>query len=238
MLEPGATFKAKYAGICAACRGSHLENIKVGDEMVWYSSQEVYHWDCRPTGMEPKPDELQQEGYLFIDLETGGLNEREDGIVQVALITTSNNLLIKQTWSSLILPPHHLGIGQKAIEVHGWTREKLKDAGALSEQEVMEDLLMLYMSFPDHRFAGYNCPFDLKFLDQGFKRCGINVTPWLMPPFDLLVDARKKLRNKTANHKLGTVAKHYGFNTDNAHDALCDLFLTVSAARFLQGEAA
>lgn len=234
MPEPGQSFRAKYLGVCAAgCDNS----INPGDFMVWYSPQELYHFDCRPRGKEElqQPEKLGQKGFLFTDTETGGLDHKGCALIQISAIATSPQLLIQAVYSSLIKPPPNLTITEKATQVHGHTRESLRKER--TEAVVIPEFLAWCEKYPEYRFAGYKCGFDLDFLVEAFKRSNIFTKPWLTPAYDLLDRAREKLGGRTQNHKLVTIAKHYGFTFDDkAHDATADIFRTVQVARCLENE--
>lgn len=213
------------------------EPTKVGDFIAYVSNYEIYHFDCRPTYGEVDESALQQDGYLFIDLETGGLSPDKSAIVQIAVIATDNNFLVKDTWSSLIKPLPGQELGDRSIEVHGLTAERLKNER--DETEVIPEFIAWCEQYPNHRFAGQNCPFDDGFIRKCCKRLKIK---WekvcLFPAYDTLTIARRKLQDAVPNHQLSTLAGHFGFSADSAHDAMCDLFLTVQVGRALQGVAA
>ncbi|HEY9678697.1 MAG TPA: 3'-5' exonuclease [Drouetiella sp.] len=222
-------FRSKYPGTCANCR----EGYAIDDYIAYVSTKEVYHFDCRPTAGEQDPDKFVQDGYLFTDTETGGTEKQSCALIQVAVIVTDNNFLIKDFWDGLICPPKNLVITERATEIHGWTREML--ANERPEAEVIEEYLGFCRQFPNHRIAGQNVSYDLGMLEAAYERNRISAAgAYLQPAYDTLDIARRKLQKKTANHKLGTLAAYFGFNADAAHDALCDLFLNVQVARQLE----
>lgn len=230
IMTGSKTIYAKFMGTCRAC----TEPIEAGALCEFYGKGEIYHFDCRPSGEHGKKqaEGLKQKGYLFIDLETGGITAKTDGIVQIGAIATSQNFLLQSKFQTLVNPPANLILSERAREVHGYTREMLADAPI--EYEALSNLIDWCNQFPEYRFAGYNCAFDLDFLNQGFERNGMSKDHYLLPAFDLLGEAIRKLRGKTANHKLVTVCDYFKIEKKKAHDAVADIFMTVQVARELK----
>lgn len=229
----GKKMNAQYGGTCAQCRRS----IVPGDEIEFVRSDEIYHYRCRPAFHKSPSDprSLGQQGFLFVDLETGGLDEVGCAIVQIAAIATTNNLVILDHFKTYVRPQMNLTITEKATEVHGMTRELL--AGAPSEEVALQKFATWANKFSGFRFAGYNCPFDLRFLAEFFFRNQFDEKLWLTPPFDVLDLAKEKLRGVTVNQKLVTVAEFFKLPNEGAHDALFDLFMTVQVTRELDSYA-
>ncbi|GEM_PF-610024 len=230
IMTGSRTINAKYPGTCRGCG----EGIAANSSCEFYGKGEIYHYDCRPMGANGTAEAaaLKQDGYLFIDLETGGINERTDAIVQIGALATSPNFLLRGKFQTLVSPPENLVMSEGARKVHGYTREMLSSAPI--EYEALANLLTWCEQFPNYRFSGYNCDFDLKFLNEGFDRCAMTPNHYLTPAFDLLNEARRKLGSKTANHKLVTVCEHLGIVKTKAHDALADIYMTVQVARGLR----
>lgn len=219
------TFKSKYTNTCTTCG----KRIEIGEMIAFVSSKQIYHFNCQP-GIENLYNETDEDGYMFVDLETGGLDPKNCAIVQIAAIATDKNFLIHDSWSRLIRPGQFQTIGERSIEIHGLTRERLKNEEY--EAVVLPEFLSFCRLFPNHRFAGYNCPFDLKFLEAAYDRNHLDGNAYLLPAHDLLTRARAKLaKADLPNHQLSTIAEHFGFSASAAHDALADLYLTVQIAR-------
>lgn len=220
---------SKYPGRCRHCQLS----IAVGDEILFVDSKEVYHYECRPSAyIVPKdPRVLGQDGLLFVDLETGGLDTENCAVCQLAGIATSNNFVIQDSFNIKIYPGR-LAISERATEVHGMTKETL--ANEPSEARALLEFANWAAQFKNYRFAGYKCDFDLKFLYAMYQRQGFTDRLYELPPFDVLPIAQTKLNRLTVNHKLVTVANYFEIKSAGAHNALNDLYMTVQAARALE----
>lgn len=172
----------------------------------------------------------QSPGYFFLDLETGGLKPHLHPILQVAAIRTDMQFNIQASFRTYIKPAPGLEITEEALRTNGLDPRIL--ANAPDERLVGTALYHFIAMVPGCRFAGYRCEFDLGFLDEWRKRIGVDAWAYGLPWFDLLPEARKKLP-RLMNHKLVTVAEHYGFDTGGAHDAAKDILMTVQIARQL-----
>lgn len=172
---------------------------------------------------------------LWFDTETTGLDPISCGIIQLAGIIEMDGV-IKQTFNYFMSPLPGDKIFDEALSVHGYDKEQiLKFVNPHSTKQVFCDLLSVHCNKFDRndKFypAGYNCRFDIEFLSNWFNKQGdkylgsfVDRRMWLDPlaMVNLLsLDGKLKL----VNHKLETVAKHFGVEL-NAHDALSDIKAT------------
>lgn len=173
-------------------------------------------------------------GYLWIDTETGGLDPVKDAVVQLAAVVTDDDLRIRAYFMSYIKPPDYLNLGEVAVNIHGISRDAVKDAPA--EGTVMRSLEKLVHGFKDTlTFAGFSCKFDMDFVSQMEIRSNIKVG-YQIPAYDVLEIARTKLH--LPSYKLVHVREHYKMATAGAHDAGRDISDTIRIARKLREEVA
>lgn len=170
-------------------------------------------------------------GYLFLDLETGGLDQDKHAIVQVAAIRTDVDLNIRGSFRSYIKPAEGLTITERATETHGLTAEMLRDEP--SEWEIAQALQSFVLTGKNLAFAGFNCQFDFKFLEAWRKRHGLAPWPFAKPWLDIMLTAEREL-GLHKWPKLTEVAERFGINTKGAHDAAADILMTVQVARALR----
>lgn len=89
----------------------------------------------------------------------------------------------------------------------------------LRDQELIDQVLPRFFDFiADDVVVSYNIPFDMGFLQAEAGRLSAQVRN---VPFCALQIARKRLPS-LSNHKLKTVAAHFGLNSDQNHHALDD----------------
>lgn len=176
--------------------------------------------------------ETISKGYLFTDLETGGLEPTQNPIVQLAAIMTDSDLNIRSMYTSFVNPRQDQIITQESIDTHHLTREKLESAP--SANQVYNSFFWFAHSYDAPLiFAGYKCFFDYQFLEHLRIECGTLSAPYVTPWLDILRIARREL-NLPDGHKLTTVAQHLGCFVDGAHDALADIYMTLKIARILR----
>lgn len=103
------------------------------------------------------------DGVTYLDVETTGLYPTLDKVVQVSVANGDKKL-------TLLLNPQQV-IPQEAINVHGITNE------AVSNQPTFKDVHQSLMPFFDTNICkyicGYNVPFDFKFIQMEFSKCGL-----------------------------------------------------------------
>lgn len=148
--------------------------------------------------------------YIFIDIETTGLDAYTDDIIEIAtLYISENDEQLK--WSTLIKTDKPI---PKNIEnLTGITQELCKNG--ISLEEALKHFKSLIQ---DKIIVAYNCSFDMIFLEEAFDKLSIEM------PFnktkDALNTAKKALQ--LSNYNLETVAEHFGIDITGHHRALVD----------------
>jgi len=167
----------------------------------------------------------------WTDVETGGLDAVENGLLQVAII------IGKDKFVEYIKPPTSLLIEDEALAVNGITRERI--AKFTPEAEVFKNLLKFLDRHVDRfdktdklQFNGYNSNFDAGFIQELFKRNGNNYYGAYFSYYDVDTFALVKILlaegriQKGENLKLGTMCKQFGIIIENEHDAFDDIKAT------------
>ncbi|MFI9718955.1 DEDDh family exonuclease [Streptomyces sp. NPDC052396] len=149
------------------------------------------------------------EGYAVVDVETTGL-ARDDRIVSAAVYQLDVHGRVEDSWYTLVNPERDPG----PVWIHGLTSEVLADAPLF--KEVAAD-------FAD-RLAGrvlvaHNAAFDWSMIAREYARAGIEA-----PVRQRLctIALSKELGLPLPNHKLESLAAHYGVVQQRAHHALDD----------------
>lgn len=160
---------------------------------------------------------------LAIDIETTGLDWRNDRIVEVAAVW------IEPGGRPAIHPVHEIinpgiEIPTAASDIHGITTERARAEGAEPDRalERVADLIHAAVRHGDPVVA-YNAKFDIPFLLTEFAR---HSAPLFGLPlvFDPLVVDKAMDRYRRGSRKLIDVARHYGVELaeEDAHGALAD----------------
>ncbi|MBM9505690.1 DEDDh family exonuclease [Actinacidiphila acididurans] len=149
------------------------------------------------------------EGYAVVDVETTGLG-RDDRIVSAAVYRLDARGEVQDHWYSPVNPQRDPG----PVWIHGLTGTMLADAPLFPE--IAAELA--------DRLAGrvlvaHNAVFDWSMLAREFARAG--TTAAVQHRLCTIV-LTKALGLPLANHKLETLAAHYGVVQRRAHHALDD----------------
>lgn len=149
--------------------------------------------------------------YVVLDLETTGLNYKQDEIIEIAAIKCAGDEII--SFNELVKPKSN--VPTNITRLTGITDEMLQDAASI------ESVLPNFLDFIGTcKLVGHNIKtFDILFLNQACQKLGLpNVKNRIT---DTLPLARKTLSG-LANYRLSTICEHYGIDASGAHRALED----------------
>lgn len=174
--------------------------------------------------------------FLWTDVETTGLSEKKQDIIQLACIPVIDGVEQKP-FNEFCQPTNYNTIEQEALDIHGITIEQLKTFQTLDQ---MLDKFVTYVQSFGVKFtiAGYNVPFDKRFLSASFGKA--NRTSDFFKMFTINVhctfrrakDVKTKIASKSL--KLSALAELYGIDI-NAHDALSDIQATIEIDKIMSG---
>ena len=156
------------------------------------------------------------------DVETTGLNSKEDSIIQLAAIKFHKNsfkVVDSKCW--YIKPAHAYTISPQAQEVHGLTKEFI-DANGVYFKDIAQEFFSM---IEDADLLTYNGnSFDIKFLNEECKRWNLTLPIAGKKFYDAFsMECRFSPRN------LSEVYKRYtGEEILDAHDALGDVRATIA----------
>lgn len=152
------------------------------------------------------------EDYVVFDLETTGINQERDAIIEISAIKVCKNRVVEE-FSTLVNPGRH--IPYSATAVNGITDEMVKDAPEIGK--AIADFLNFV---GDHILVGHNIhTFDMNFAyDAAWNELGKELHNDYI---DTLYLARRYLP-ELSHHRLTDVSAHFCIETKGAHRALCD----------------
>lgn len=159
-------------------------------------------------------DQLKNQ-FIAFDVETTGLSEKSDRIIEIGATVFINGIPTK-TFESLVNP--QILIPASATQVSHITNDMV--ANAPNELEACQR----FAEFVGDAFAektilcAHNAQFDIGFLKQALQRSGINAN---IKYIDTLIESKKTLKNLT-NYKLQTIATHFSLSNKNEHRADSD----------------
>lgn len=157
----------------------------------------------------PSWPEAYPDGYAVVDVETTGLG-RDDRIVSAAVYRLDARGEVEDHWYTPVNPQRDPG----PVWIHGLTSAVLADAPLFGEVAAeLADRLS------GRVFVAHNAVFDWSMLAREFARAG-TVAPVEHRLCTIVLS--KALGLPLANHKLESLAAHFGVVQQRAHHALDD----------------
>ncbi len=155
------------------------------------------------------------DDYTVIDLETNGTSPENDDIIEVSAIKVRSDEIV-DTYTRLIKPEQKLK--EYITSLTGITEMMLQNE--LPVQEVLPE----YINFIGKDIIlGHNVNFDINFVyDKSLKHFN---TPVINDYVDTLKIARK-IKPKTKDNKLKTLAEYYSVKIGKMHRGLEDCRIT------------
>ncbi|MDO5028605.1 MAG: type I-E CRISPR-associated endoribonuclease Cas2e [Bacillota bacterium] len=154
---------------------------------------------------------------VFLDIETDGLNEKRNSIIEIGAIKTGEPT---EEFQRIINIKSQLPAS--IIELTGICQDEI-DKGI----ELKQGLKDFVEFIGDYDLVGYNIKFDLKFLNKNLLDIGLGKIS--NKSYDLM-DFVKKDNQFLDNYKLQTALKEYEIDEQVPHRALEDAKLTYKLA--------
>jgi DNA polymerase-3 subunit epsilon len=170
-----------------------------------------------------------QSGRLLgFDLETTGIDTRKDVPVQVALVWTEPDAVVRSdTW--LVDPGRD--IPDEAIAIHGITTERARSEGcSLGETAERIHSALRRAAGADVPVVAMNANFDVSIAERLFAAYDLPALAWhtLLDP---LVMDRHVDRHREGTRCLEALCRQYWVRLERPHDAECDAEAAVALAR-------
>ncbi|MFF7144926.1 MULTISPECIES: DEDDh family exonuclease [Streptomyces] len=158
------------------------------------------------------------EGYAVVDVETTGL-ARDDRIISAAVYRLDARGEVEDHWYTLVNPERDPG----PVWIHGLTSETL--AGAPLFRDIAEEFAA---RLSGRVLVAHNAVFDWSMIAREYARAEREA-----PVRQRLctIALSKELGLPLANHKLETLAAHFGVVQQRAHHALDDARVLAEAFR-------
>lgn len=150
-------------------------------------------------------------GWVFVDVETTGLNPSWDRVVSVSAVAFDGGGRLAGELHTLVDPQRDPG----PVHIHGLTKERL--AGSPVFDAIAPEVVALTHG---RVLVAHNAQFDYKFLHAEAERSSA-----ALPTTHRLctVALSRRLDLPVSNHKLATVAAYWGVPQVAAHDARDDV---------------
>lgn len=172
----------------------------------------------------PNIDNVQRE-YVFLDIETTGLDVEKDRIIEVGSIKVSGEkeVLFQKLIKTEIEVPDVI---ENLTGING---SKLSSEGIELKQCIAEFIEFIGKS----DLIGYNIRFDIKFLNKALS--DLALAPIHNKTIDLMQEAKKRNMFQI-NYKLETTLREYGIDQTVQHRALKDAKLIYQLYKAMNGK--
>ena len=182
--------------------------------------------------------------FLWLDVETTGLEVSDSAPFQIAFILVDNGKFINAELFFLNPLSETIKYHEDAGKIHGYSEEQIRSFEPESVQvqtiaAYLDRCRFLrkgpYINSERMIIAGYNVGFDIKHLTALMERNGVDMDTYFTgEAADVYEQVKQagiqKVLPYLPNRKLPTVAKHLGITLENAHDALADITATRAVA--------
>lgn len=167
---------------------------------------------------------------VCFDVETTGLSDKEDYIIQLAMVkfdAYTFKTVDSRNW--YIEPSHQYTIKQGAFEAHGLTKEFLKENGVCIKDIANE--IVDFVSDSDYLTYNGNS-FDLRFLYKDLKTWGVDF------PMDnkVFYDAFSIYKVYHPSTLSAVYKQMTGHELEGAHDAFADVNATIEVFKQLKSQ--
>ena len=177
---------------------------------------------------------LQQfKKIVFFDTETTGLDPEKDQIIELAAaLVTENGIELKI--DAFCKLPEGEKIPEKIVELTHITDDMLADKG-IDYREACRIFCNMLHSDSEVLLVAHNIQFDLLFILEMFKRCG------MVPKAPKLraLDSLTVYKDRAAYpHKLANAIEHYGLadKVQNSHRAIDDVAALFEVCKAMDAE--
>ncbi|ALC85996.1 DNA polymerase III [Bacillus sp. FJAT-22090] len=183
---------------------------KNGIKILYGLEANLVH-DGVPIAYDEQHIALEDATYIVFDVETTGLSANYDKIIELAAVKMKNGEIIDKF--ERFVNPHH-PLSATTIELTGITDDMVRNAPEI--EDVIRDF---YEFIGNGIIVAHNASFDMGFLYEGYRKCGID--HFTHPVIDTLELARF-LHPELKTHRLGSLAKKFNIELTQAHRAIFD----------------
>lgn len=177
---------------------------------------------------------LQQfKKIIFFDTETTGLDPEKDQIIELAAaLVTKNGIELKI--DAFCKLPEGEKIPEKIVELTHITDDMLADKG-IDYREACRIFCNMLHSDSEVLLVAHNIQFDLLFILEMFKRCGMVPKAPKLRALDSLTVYKDRA---TYPHKLANAIEHYGLadKVQNSHRAIDDVLALYEVTKAMSEE--
>ncbi|HAA05570.1 MAG TPA: hypothetical protein DCE18_19695 [Syntrophobacteraceae bacterium] len=162
--------------------------------------------------------------FCSIDLETTGLNVRNDEIIAFACIPIERSRILVHNYFYTLIKPENYQFG--AMKYHGISK------GNLANAPTFRDISDRILKTLDGILIGYAVDFDYSFLKRCFKSLGIKLKRDVLDIAIIEKGLRHLLRNTDEDLSFEAMMSSYGVRAMYRHNACADAFFAAQIFQF------
>ena len=189
---------------------AHAAAEKNGIKMI-YGMEGMLVDDGVPIAYKPMDRDLKTATYVVFDVETTGLSNQYDKIIELAAVKVKDGEIIDKF--ERFSNPHER-LSDVIINLTHITDDMLVDA-----PEIEEVLTEFKAWVGDAIFVAHNASFDMGFIDTGYEHVGIGASTNAV--IDTL-ELSRTINTEYGKHGLNFLAKKYGVELTQHHRAIYD----------------
>ena len=189
---------------------AHSAAEKNGIKMI-YGMEGMLVDDGVPIAYKPTDRNLKDATYVVFDVETTGLSNQYDQLIELAAVKVKDGEIIDKF--ERFSNPHEK-LSETIINLTHITDDMLVDA-----PEIEEVLTEFKEWVGDAIFVAHNASFDMGFIDTGYERLGFG--PSTNGVIDTL-ELSRTINTEYGKHGLNFLAKKYGVELTQHHRAIYD----------------
>lgn len=166
----------------------------------------------------------QFDSLVFLDLETTGLNPKEDEIIELGAVRVrlgAGDTLTEEPISALVRLSTGRILGETVSKLTGITNEALASDGI--EKSALRDILAELFGAGKPLVVAYNAQFDMSFLYYFLYSFGSEAVMKNIKMLDALTVYKDR---RDYPHKLENAAEAYALKSKNTHRAVDDALAT------------
>ena len=149
---------------------------------------------------------------VIIDLETTGLNEIDDEIIEIGALKINGGKVV-DTFQRIIAIENRLP--EFIIKLTGITDKDISERGI----DLNDALIALSGFIENYPLVAHNISFDIAFLNQAYTLCNI---PVLKNKTICTLELSRSLLPQLKSHKLNFLIEHFGITSEGAHRSIRD----------------
>ena len=164
--------------------------------------------------------------FACIDVETTGLDTKNDRVIEVAAALFSGDKIIDE-FMTLVDPQRE--IPKASQEIHNISDEMVR-----GQPKICEILPALFTFVGQHVIVGHGIQFDITILCEEAARCKVPCTLSKNPFIDTLRLAR--LYGESPSNSLDVLRRHFNIQAEGAHRAHGDVLVNIQVFKHLTSQ--